>query len=62
MFICLTVCSRRYGFESHRPVQKQLLVMEQFSLKKYLKNPERKVVTRNGRVGDWVVVRLEWEE
>lgn len=49
MFICLTVCSRRYGFESHRPVQKQLLVMEQFNLEKYLANPERKIVTRDGR-------------
>lgn len=49
MFICLTVCSRRYGFESHRPVQKQLLVLKQFNLEKYLKNPELKIVTRDGR-------------
>lgn len=49
MFICLTVCSRRYGFESHRPVQKQLLVMEQFNLDEYLQNPSRPVVTRDGR-------------
>lgn len=49
MFICLTVCSRRYGFESHRPVQKQLLVMKQFNLDEYLQNPSRPVVTRDGR-------------
>ena len=49
MFICLTVCSRRYGFESHRPVQKQVLVMKQFNLKEYLKNSSRPIVTRDGR-------------